>query len=127
MGAMDRYWSHRLQIVGEMKNNNKQLLGMLLLGGLAVYYFSQQQRPTYTGPYQNVPPPPPQNSPNYQAWVTTILQTFGQVADLWKPGGPFYKTNIPPPAPPPGGDLADNPGGGKIAGPMPLLFLLPGF
>lgn len=110
-----------------MKLSNNQLLGLVILGGAAAWYFmNQQQQPQYTGQYSNIPPPPPQSSPNYQAWVNTILQTFGQVADLWKPGGPFYKSNIPPPAAPPGGDLADNPGGGKIAGPLPLLFLLPG-
>lgn len=100
-----------------MKKN--QVLGLVLLGGIALYYFMQQQRPVYTGPYQNVPPPPPQNSPNYQVWVNTILQTFGQVADLWKPGGPFYRQPVPPPINP-------TPGGIAGTGAASLLFLLPG-
>lgn len=99
---------------------DKKLIGLLILGGIAAYYMMNQPV-RYTGQFSNVPPPPPRNSPNYQVWVDTILKTFGQVADLWKPGGPLYKSNVPPP------DIqADNPQPGKIAGPMPLLFLLPG-
>lgn len=76
----------------------KQLIGLAVLAGLAYYlYTKQQQAPRYTGQYQNIPPPPPRASPNYQVWVNTILQTFGKVADLWKPGGPFYKSQVPPP------------------------------
>lgn len=84
----------------------KQLIGVALLAGLAYYLYSQQQTTRYTGAYQNVPPPPPRTSPNYQVWVNTILQTFGQVADLWKPGGPFYKSQVPPPT---GGGPVQNP------------------
>lgn len=89
----------------------KQIIGLAVLAGLAYYLYSQQQAPRYTGPYQNIPPPPPQSSPNYQVWVNTILQTFGQVADLWKPGGPFYKSQVPPPT---GGASPTNPAPGGI-------------
>lgn len=102
-----------------MKSSDKKLIGIIVLGAIAVYYFSNQQRPAYTGPYQNVPPPPPQSSPNYQVWVDTILKTFGQVSDLWKPGGPFYQQPVQPPTG--GGDIwAGNTAPGKVAGPFPL-------
>jgi hypothetical protein len=85
----------------------KQLIGLAVLAGLAYYLYSRQQAAQYTGQFRNVPPPPPRTSPNYQVWVNTILQTFGQVADLWKPGGQLYKSNVPPPAP--GGSPVNNP------------------
>lgn len=73
----------------------KQLIGIALLGVAA--YLITRKAPAYTGPYQNIPPAPPPSSPNFQIWVNTILKTFGQVADLWKPGGPFYKQPVPQP------------------------------
>lgn len=97
---------------------NKQVIGLAVLGALAFYLYSQQQQTRYTGQYQNIPPPPPPSSPNYQVWVNTILQTFGQVADLWKPGGPFYKQPVTPPTTPPAGSIAGFP--------KSLLFMLPG-
>lgn len=104
----------------------KQLIGLAILGGLAYYLATRNQTPVYRGQYSNIPPPPPPSSPNFQIWVNTILQTFGQVADLWKPGGPFYKQ---PAAPmPPSGGQTQNPAapGGIYGNPTPLLFLLPG-
>ena len=112
-----------------MKLSNKQLLGLALLGGAAAWYFMNQQ-PRYVGPYSNIPPPPPQNSPNFQVWVNTILSTFGQVTDLWKPGGPFYKQPVPMLPTGGGSPLPNNPAApGGIYGlgsTAPLLFLLPG-
>lgn len=103
----------------------KQLIGLAILAGLAYYLTTRNQQPVYRGPYSNIPPPPPPTSPNFQVWVNTILQTFGQVADLWKPGGPFYKQPVPPPA---GSGPVQNPAapGGIFGNPAPLLFLLPG-
>lgn len=117
-----------------MKSNDKKLLGLVLLGGAALYYFMQQSRPQYVGPYSNIPPPPPPASPNYQVWVDAILKTFGQVASLWAPGGPFY--NQPGAPPPPGGTTPPGPNPGNPAAPggiyglnsgAGLLALLPGF
>jgi hypothetical protein len=79
-----------------MKNN--QLMAVLILGGVAAYYFlNQKQTQSYAPKYSNLPPPPAPTSPNYQVWVDSILKTFGAVSDLWKPGGPFYKQNVPKP------------------------------
>lgn len=111
---------------------NKQLIALALLGGAAALYLMNQQPPRYTGQYANIPPPPPRNSPNYQQWVQTILQTFGQVADLWKPGGPFYQQPVPQPPVvnnPAGTTAPNNPAHGGVFGPWkasPLVFLLPG-
>lgn len=104
----------------------KQLIGLAILAGLAYYLTTRNQQLVYRGPYSNIPPPPPTSSPNFQIWVNTILQTFGQVADLWKPGGPFYKQPVPPP--PAGSGPVQNPAapGGIFGNPAPLLFLLPG-
>ncbi len=104
----------------------KQLIGMILLGGLAAYLLTRQQAPQYRGPYQNIPPPPPQSSPNFQVWVNTILQTFGQVADLWKPGGPFYQQPVPAPTGATNPLNYTAPGGIYGATAAPFLFLLPG-
>lgn len=77
------------------KKTDTKLIGVVILGALAAWYFMNQQRPQYAPQYAAVPPPPPKSSPNYQAWVNSILQVYGQVAELWKPGGPFYKQGIP--------------------------------
>lgn len=115
------------------RKSNTQLIGLVLLGGAALYFLMKQQQPQYAGPYTNIPPPPPTSSANYQIWVDTILKTFGTVASLWAPGGPFY--NQPGAPPPPGGTTPPPgpinnpaaPGGiyglGSGAG---LLALLPG-
>ena len=65
------------------------------VGGLALLaMLGRQQRyqdPTPTN-FQNFPAPPPStaNQGQWQAWVSLALNTFGQVANLWEPGGPFY-------------------------------------
>ena len=79
---------------------NKQL-AYIILGVGAFLLLSQKQRPPYqTGPYNyypNIPPPPPPRPNTAQAfsdWVSAILNSYGAVADLWQPGGPFYQ--LPP-------------------------------
>jgi hypothetical protein len=79
------------------KNNNLLLLG---LGGLILYVLTR--RPSYTPPpiqqgynyypsFPQVPPAPQNNAAAFQAWASAILSTFGNVASLWEPGGPFYQ------------------------------------
>lgn len=69
---------------------------VVIIGGLLLYMLSrrnnnastnnnQQQPPVYT-----YPQPPAQNSPQWAQWAQTIISTFGNVAQLWAPGGPFY-------------------------------------
>lgn len=77
------------------KKQDNKLIGLVILGAVAAWYYMNQANTTYAPQYANVPPPPPKSSPNYQAWVNSILQVYGQVSDLWKPGGPFYNQGIP--------------------------------
>lgn len=77
---------------------NKQL-AYIILGVGAFLLLSQKQRPQ-SGPYNyypNIPPPPPPRPNTAQAfgnWVNAILNSYGAVAELWEPGGPFYQ--LPP-------------------------------
>ncbi|MEL6394201.1 MAG: hypothetical protein AAFR97_15775 [Bacteroidota bacterium] len=71
-------------------------IGYILLGAAAVYFLTQSNRPRYAPPFYQAPPPPPRNrAAEYQAWINLILQTYGNVAALWQPGGPFYNQGIP--------------------------------
>ena len=81
-----------------MKNKN---IAYLLLGGIAIYYLmrNQQPRQAFIPNQTYVPPPPPQGQSNGQAWsqwVGTIVNSFGTVASLWAPGGPFHNQPITP-------------------------------
>lgn len=65
------------------------------VGGLALLaMLGRQQRYQDPSPtnFQNFPAPPPStaNQGQWQAWVALALNTFGEVAALWEPGGPFY-------------------------------------
>ena len=31
----------------------------------------------------------------FQAWINLVLSTYGNIAALWQPGGPFYNQGIP--------------------------------
>lgn len=73
-------------------------IGYLLMGGALIYFLTQQQRQPYLAPqYQQLPPAPPRSrAAEYQAWINLVLGTFGNVAALWQPGGPFYNSGINP-------------------------------
>ena len=73
---------------------NKELIGAALLAA-GVYFYTQNQRPPLAPKYATVPAPPQPNTPQYLQWVSLVVSQFGKVADLWKPGGPFYKEPIP--------------------------------
>lgn len=77
------------------KSDDNRLIGLIILGAVGAWYFFGRTQPVYAPKYANVPPPPPKSDPNYQVWVDTILKVYGQVSDLWKPGGPFYNQGIP--------------------------------
>lgn len=80
-------------------------MGMLLIGLAAVLLLTQRkQTPVYQN-YPQIPPSPPQsNAQAWQEWASAIIATYGNVAQLWQPGGPFYNVNSTPgiDAPPPG-------------------------
>lgn len=73
-----------------MKNKD---LGLVLVGIAAFMLLSQKQnRYNHYQNYPTVPPQPPRNNAAaWQHWTQTIIGTYGMVADLWAPGGPFYK------------------------------------
>jgi len=80
-----------------MKTN--QIMGTALIG-LVIYFITKKRAGVAPGmappppPYYNpntVPQMPSSNTPQWAQWVNTITNTYGAVAWLWAPGGPFYK------------------------------------
>lgn len=75
-----------------MRKKDKSLL--LIAGAAALFLLSNQQRQQQYAPqFQQVPPPPRNNARDFAAWASAIVNTFGNVAELWQPGGPFYNMN----------------------------------
>lgn len=84
-----------------MKNNNL-FFGIALIGIAYLLYrqhmmLSQYTRyngpQAYEGQFKNVAPPPDSRTAAFNAWVRAILNLYGNVKELWAPGGPFH--NIP--------------------------------
>lgn len=62
---------------------------------LAIYLFTQQsnRQTQYTQPPQEPYVPQhqsPAQIPNWVQWAQLIISLYGNVAELWEPGGPFY-------------------------------------
>lgn len=74
--------------------DKNQILAVALIAG-GLYYFTSKKNTSLAPQYAGLPAAPPKNSPNYQLWVKYVVDLYGKVADLWKPGGPFYKEQIP--------------------------------
>lgn len=77
-----------------MTKKEKKNLGMILIGVAAFMLINRKPQPQYRPQFQNVPPPPRNNPQRFSQWANLILQTYGDIAELWQPGGPFhnYKT-----------------------------------
>lgn len=78
-----------------MKLNGKTI-GIAMIAGAALLYILKPKQqviriPASYNPNQVPPQPPQQNSPQWQNWVNLVIGTYGAVAWLWQPGGPFYK------------------------------------
>lgn len=75
-----------------MKGNE---LGMLAIGAAAILLLTGSSRQqAYAPQFQHIPPMPPRsNAQEYAAWANAIIATFGNIAALWQPGGPFYGQN----------------------------------
>ncbi len=75
------------------KDNQILLVGLLLAAG---YLLMQKKAVPYNHyqQYPYIPPAPPPNTPQWQQWVSAIVGTFGAVANLWAPGGPFYQSGL---------------------------------
>lgn len=76
-----------------MASTSKTIGFIALIGGAAAlaWYFINRRN---TNPsFQNTPPAPTTNTqnPQFMQWATLIMATFGNIAALWKPGGPFYQ------------------------------------
>lgn len=80
------------------KTDNQKLIIAGLLGFVAWQVLKKPAATTTTPPtsYTQYQQPPPKNTPAWTAWAQGIINTFGVVANLWAPGGPFYKQNITP-------------------------------
>lgn len=76
------------------KRKDKDPIIFILIGAGIVYLLTRSSRASQQRPYYNYPTIPPAPSPTaaqaWAAWAQTIIQTFGNVASLWQPGGPFY-------------------------------------
>lgn len=80
--------------MAKQKNDKLLILGLLVAG-----YLLLKKKPTstpynYYQQYPYIPPAPAQNTQKWQAWVSAIVNTFGAVANLWAPGGPFYQSGL---------------------------------
>lgn len=73
----------------------------IAIGAVALYMLlnkrnSNQAPPQqYVPQYSYVPPQPPRsNAQAWSQWVQAIVGTYGTVAQLWQPGGPFYNQPV---------------------------------
>lgn len=82
--------------MAKKENNTKIYIGAALLAGVAILLLKKKQTQAPAQPYYNYPQVPAApsvpNTPAWTQWANAILDTFGNVADLWQPGGPFYNT-----------------------------------
>lgn len=80
---------------------SNRTIGFIVLGGAVAWYLWESGQfggTRYSEQFAPVPPPPPPSAPGFQDWVNGILAAYGQIKDLWMPGGPFYKQpGVPPP------------------------------
>ena len=82
--------------MAKKENNTKLYIGAALLAGVAILLLKNKQSQAQPQPYYNYPQIPPApaapQTPAWTQWANAIIDTFGNVADLWQPGGPFYNT-----------------------------------
>lgn len=73
-----------------MASTSKTIGLIALIGGLgAIAYYFIRTRPSF----QNVQPAPTTNTaaPQFAQWAALIMSVYGNIAALWKPGGPFHQ------------------------------------
>jgi hypothetical protein len=75
-------------------NTKLNLATILILAGIGFigYKLVQQEKlPPNPGNQNAVPPPPPPSQANeLRQWVELVVSIFGNVKELWEPGGLFY-------------------------------------
>lgn len=74
-----------------MKNKD---LGFILAGVAVFMLLNQRKQYNQYQNYPYVPPQPPRNNAAaWQQWAQAIIGTYGMVAELWQPGGPFHNVS----------------------------------
>lgn len=71
-------------------------IALFLLGAGAVFFLTQgsMRRQRFIPGQTYYPPPPPRTAAHaWTSWATQMLQIYGNVRELWQPGGPFH--NVP--------------------------------
>jgi len=84
-----------------MSKKNKDTFLYVAIGLAALYLLNQNRQPRQAynyypnAPY--APPAPPRsNGQAFAQWVNSIMSIYGNVRELWQPGGPFYKERVSP-------------------------------
>lgn len=76
------------------KSKSSKLLLIVGLGIIAYLLLMRRNGTSSPTQFNNAPPAPPRNKPaEFAAWANTILSLYGNVSELWQPGGPFYQFN----------------------------------
>jgi len=77
------------------RNNSskKLLIGGIIILAAVLLLRKQNTVPATQQNFNNLPPAPPRGTPQWAQWAALVVGTFGQVAQLWQPGGPFHGTN----------------------------------
>ncbi len=84
-----------------MNKTTKYIIaGALLLGGVAYFFYQNKKQhdaelEALRRKYNNQTPP--DGSPDWIQWIRLIVTIYGEVNELWEPGGIFYNTNVPRP------------------------------
>lgn len=87
-----------------MTKNTKIIIGLIIAaGGIGLFIYSNKKRQEeydaqiriLQQKYSNQSPP--RNSSDWYQWISLILKLYGEVSDLWAPGGIFAKAGVPQP------------------------------
>lgn len=73
--------------------NTTTLIAVGLGIGAGYLFLKSQNQNTQFNTYPNFPTissQPRPNTPEWAIWANAIIASFGNVAALWAPGGPFY-------------------------------------
>jgi hypothetical protein len=75
-----------------MKKKDNTILALAIAVG--VFLLTSGRTSNQVPSSGSIPPPPPPQQPDYYTafknWAQAILDIFGDMRELWEPGGPFY-------------------------------------
>lgn len=73
------------------------LLALVAAGAIFLLFTSSRQQSGYVIPPgyvpPNIPPQPPPQTVAWQQWAQSLINLYGSIDSLFKPGGPFYNPN----------------------------------